>query len=60
MLVLSRGEGTAIHIGPDITVHVIELHAGYVVMGIDAPRSVPVVRDDAQVKEPKKEGKPNG
>ncbi len=61
MLSLSRRVGQSLTIGDGYKVVVQEIHQGYVVLGIDAPRCVPVVRDDAVVKEPKKvEGKANG
>ncbi len=61
MLSLSRRVGQSLTIGDGYVVKVQEIHAGYGVLGIDAPRCVPVVRDDAKEKGPKKvEGKSNG
>lgn len=45
MLVLSRYEGEAIRIGPDVTVRVIGAY-GRVKLGIEAPKSVLVDRDE--------------
>lgn len=44
MLVLTRREGQGILIGEDIFVHLIRSNDGEVRVGIDAPRSVNVVR----------------
>jgi len=38
-------------IGPDIRVCAIPTSGGYAVIGIQAPRSIAIVRDDAKVKE---------
>jgi len=46
MLVLSRKSGESIVIGNDITVTVIEFRGDQVRLGIDAPRSVPVYREE--------------
>jgi carbon storage regulator len=46
MLVLSRSCETAIRIGSDITVRVLEIHKGKVKLGIDAPRGLPVWREE--------------
>jgi carbon storage regulator CsrA len=49
MLALERRVGERIRIGADIWVKVVRIQGdGRVVLGIDAPRSVPVVRDDAR------------
>lgn len=44
MLVISQKKGQVFRIGRDITVTVLDVTAGKVRLGIDAPRSVPVVR----------------
>lgn len=44
MLVLSRREGEGIQIGPDVTVHFLRDEAGQIKVGIDAPRSINIVR----------------
>lgn len=47
MLVLDRTPGTAIKIGDDITVTVVEVKGnGHVKIGIVAPRDVPVFRSE--------------
>jgi carbon storage regulator len=52
MLCLSRKRGEKIHIGPDITITVIGVYGGIVRLGIEAPREVPIVRDNAIQKGP--------
>lgn len=55
MLVLSRREGEKIMIGDDIVVCLVEGHAGKSRIGIEAPKDVPVHREevyDALVKNP--------
>jgi carbon storage regulator len=51
-LCLSRKRGEKIHIGPDITITVIGVYGGIVRLGIEAPREVPIVRDNAIQKGP--------
>lgn len=46
MLVLSRRQGESIIIGGDVVVTVIEVRGGQVRIGIDAPRSVDVHREE--------------
>ncbi len=47
MLVLSRHIGERIFIGDDITICVIDIRNGNKVrIGVDAPRSVPVMREE--------------
>jgi carbon storage regulator len=46
MLVLSRRAGEAIVIGNDITVTVLEVRGDQIRLGIDAPRSVSVHREE--------------
>ena len=46
MLVLSRGEDEVIVIGDNIRVTVIEIRGDKVRIGIDAPRDVPVHREE--------------
>lgn len=46
MLVLSRREGQSIMIGNDIVVTVIEIRGEHVRIGIDAPRSITVHREE--------------
>lgn len=49
MLVLTRDEGTRIFIGDSITITILEAKRGRAVIGIEAPREIPIVRDDAVV-----------
>ena len=44
MLVLSRKRGESIHIGPDITLTLIEIKGNRVRMGIKAPDDVSLIR----------------
>lgn len=53
MLVLGRREGQSITIGDNIHVRVLEAKDGKVRLGIDAPKDVPIVRDDMVNSEPK-------
>jgi carbon storage regulator len=46
MLVLSRKEGESIVIGDDIVVTVLEVRAGQIRIGIDAPRTLQVHRQE--------------
>jgi carbon storage regulator len=50
MLVLSRKEGESIAIDDNITVSVLEIKGDRVRIGIDAPRAVPVFRQEIQDK----------
>jgi carbon storage regulator len=46
MLVLSRKVGEKIYIGENIVVTVAEIDRGRVRLGIEAPRDVPIWRDE--------------
>lgn len=46
MLVLSRKSGDAVVIDGDITVKVIDVRGGVVRLGIEAPKEIPVYRDE--------------
>jgi carbon storage regulator len=46
MLVLSRKEGQAIHIGSDIVITVAKLGGNRVRIAVDAPKHVPVLRGE--------------
>jgi carbon storage regulator len=46
MLVLSRTLGESIVIGEDIRVTVVEIDRGKVRIGIEAPREVPIYREE--------------
>lgn len=46
MLVLSRRANQAIVIGPDIVIRVLDIRGDQVRIGVDAPRSVAVHREE--------------
>jgi carbon storage regulator CsrA len=46
MLILGRKPGESVKIGDNIVVHVTELQGGQVMLGFEAPRSVPIVRTE--------------
>lgn len=46
MLVLSRGKGQRIRIGEDITLTVVEIRGDKIRLGIEAPRTIDVHRDE--------------
>jgi carbon storage regulator len=46
MLRITRRAGERIRVGDDVIVEVIEVRGGTVRLGIDAPRSVPVYREE--------------
>jgi carbon storage regulator len=46
MLVLSRKIGESIHIGDDIVIVISQVSGGHVRLGIEAPRSVNVCREE--------------
>ena len=48
MLILDRRREERVHIGPDITVTVVRIGENQVSLGIDAPKHVQVLRDDAK------------
>ena len=48
MLVLSRHTGESLRIGEDIEVTVLDVCAGAVKIGIDAPRSVRIFRSELE------------
>jgi len=52
MLALTVKTGHSVQIG-NTTVHVVRLKDNGVVLAIDAPPNVPIVRDDAKSREPK-------
>ena len=53
MLVLSRKLGERICIGDDIVVTITQINGGRVRVGIEAPRSVDVYRDEIRRFQPK-------
>jgi len=55
MLILTRKPGEVITIGEDIQIHVLSIKGGQARIGIDAPREIPVNREEAiQQKRPEK------
>ena len=46
MLILQRKEGESLLIGDDIKVSVLSVEAGRVRLAIQAPRDVPILRDE--------------
>lgn len=40
MMILTRKSGESIQIGPDVTIHVMEMRGEYVRLGIEAPREM--------------------
>jgi carbon storage regulator len=46
MLIITRRPGEKIMVGDDVVVHVIEIVGSSVRVGIQAPRSVPVYREE--------------
>jgi len=49
MLVLSRKAGERIWIGEDISVTVVRISGGGVRIGIEAPKEMPVVREELKL-----------
>lgn len=58
MLVLSRKIGEKIMIGDDIVVTIVDIDNGKVRLGIDAPREVPVYREEIYVANKTQQNKP--
>ncbi len=53
MLIITRRAGQKIMLGDDVTVHVMEIVGNSVRLGVEAPKSLPVYREEiwAAVKE---------
>jgi carbon storage regulator len=51
MLVLTRTVNQKICIGPDITITVVAIDHGRIRLGIDAPREMPIVREEVRQRE---------
>jgi len=47
MLILTRKPGEVITVGEDIQIHVLSIKGGQARIGIDAPRHIPVNREEA-------------
>ncbi len=45
MLVISQKKGEKIHIGRDITISIVDVKAGKVRLGIDAPSNCQIMRE---------------
>lgn len=56
MLVLTRKEDESLLIGDNIRVMVVEIRGDKVRLGIDAPKDVAILRDDAKNKQPRHRG----
>lgn len=52
MLVLSRKVDETITIGNDVKVTVVRIEGDKVRLGFEAPRDIPIVRDDAKQTQP--------
>ena len=50
MLVLTRKQGQIITIGDDIRIKIMEIKSGQVKLGIDAPKSVAIYREEIYLK----------
>ncbi len=46
MLVLTRKAGQTINIGDDIRIKIVEIGNGFVKLGIEAPREMPIYREE--------------
>jgi len=48
MLILTRSPGQVLHIGDDITLTLLTVRNGQVRIGIEAPRNIEIVREEAK------------
>ncbi|MBI5212796.1 MAG: carbon storage regulator CsrA [Nitrospirae bacterium] len=46
MLVLTRKANQIVNIGDDIRIKIVEIGNGYVKLGIEAPREMPIYREE--------------
>jgi carbon storage regulator len=46
MLIITRRQGERIMLGEDVVIHVLEVSGGSVRIGVEAPRSIPVYREE--------------
>ena len=46
MLIITRRPGQKIMLGDDVTLHVMEVSGNNVRLGIEAPKSIPVYREE--------------
>jgi carbon storage regulator len=46
MLIITRREGEKLMIGDDVVITVVEVNGGTIRLGIDAPRALPVYREE--------------
>jgi carbon storage regulator len=54
MLVLSRKLGEKIHIGDQICITIVDIDRGKIRLGIEAPREVPIYRQELLTPKPEK------
>lgn len=52
MLMLSRRVGESFKIGDNIEVVLVDIRGNQAKIGIDAPKEIPIIRDDAVNKKP--------
>lgn len=57
MLVLARKKEEKIHVGPNITITIVQIKGGTVKIGIEAPAEVSVLRAELVGREPSRNGK---
>jgi carbon storage regulator len=50
MLVLTRRRGQTSHVGDDIKVTVLDVRGNQVILGFDAPKNIPVHREEIYAK----------
>ena len=60
MLVLSRRAGQSLLLGNDIKVHVLQINGNQVRIGLEAPKTVNIVRSELELKAVEKEHRSNG